>query len=284
MKKTLLGKRDMVDKKATAAREERDRNNTETQGYLKTRREASSKVRELVDELQKQRTIRDAENTRVRELKVERREKTDELKQVRDGLRELIETSGGNEQSRQSPRKIRQELDRLERKFETGATDSSKEKETMEQLKRLNQQYKAAKKYDSENTAFRDAKAAVKTAIDSHEDAHQLVGRAAEVAQAAHDLMGEISEEVERLRDEAQFAHRKVERFRRIADQHHQKYVVSLRCLHSIQDLVRASENQDRGIEDAGDERVEVKDLMDLLMSGETVGIDDLMALRRSDG
>ena len=283
MKQTLLSKREIVDRKATGAREERDLNNAETQTHLKTRREASSKVRELIDELQKQREIRDAENARVRELKGERRQRTDDLKQARGTLRELIDAAGDSEKNRLSPHRLKKDLERLESALETGSIPYDKEKETVDKLRRLSHQLKEAMKADTENSALQDAKAAVRVVVVAHEAAHQKVGEAAEVAQAAHDLMSEISREVERLRDEAQRAHRKVERFRRVADQHHQRYVVSLRCLHSIQDLVRAGENRSRGIEDAGGERVEVTDLMDLLMSGETVGIDDLMALRRSD-
>ena len=283
VKKTLLAKREVVDRKANDAREERDRNNGETQTHLKTRREASSKVRELIDEMQKQREIRDGENARVRELKDARRTRTTELREVRDNLKDLIEESGGSEGKRSNPARLRKEIQRLEWSLETGSIGPNKERETMDRLKRLFRELKEAEKADSGNTAIGAAKKAVGEASEAHEEAHQAVGAAAEAAQSAHDLMGEISREVDRLRDEAQRAHRKVERFRRVADQHHQRYVVSLRCLHSIQDLVRASENRGKGLQGV-DERVEVKDLMDLLMSGETVGIDDLMALRRTEG
>ena len=111
-----------------------------------------------------------------------------------------------------------------------------------------------------------------------------MVTAAAENAQEAHDLMLKLSEEVDRLREKADASQAEVRRAKREADQAHQSYIVSLRCLHSIQDIMKAKKNKDAGIDDdKKDEtaRVEVQDLMSKLMSGETLSTDELMALQR---
>ena len=66
------------------------------------------------------------------------------------------------------------------------------------------------------------------------------------------------------------------------ADKAHHFYIVSLRCLHSIQDMLRAMRGAITGDNQRG-ARVEVQDLMSKLMSGETLTTDELMQLQRFD-
>ena len=73
-------------------------------------------------------------------------------------------------------------------------------------------------------------------------------------------------------------AHRKQE-----ADKAHRFYIVSLRCLHSIQDMMRARRSSEAGEGTRPTARVEVQDLMSKLMSGETLTTEELMELQRFD-
>ena len=97
--------------------------------------------------------------------------------------------------------------------------------------------------------------------------------------------MLKLSEEVDRLLEKADASQAQVRRAKREADSAHQSYIVSLRCLHSIQDIIRAKKNKDAGIDTGAKShapaRVEVQDLMAKLMSGETLSTDELMALQR---
>ena len=63
----------------------------------------------------------------------------------------------------------------------------------------------------------------------------------------------------------------------------HSQYIVSLRCIHSIEDMMKAMESREKkseGLE--GEEKLEVTDLMSRLMSGDTLSTEELMALRRN--
>jgi len=102
-------------------------------------------------------------------------------------------------------------------------------------------------------------------------------------AQEAHDLMVELSEEVDRLREQANTAHTSLTKSKREADSLHSKYIVSLRCIHSIQDMMKAMELREKKEEGYdGQEKLELTDLMSKLMSGDTLSTDELMALRRN--
>jgi uncharacterized coiled-coil DUF342 family protein len=71
-------------------------------------------------------------------------------------------------------------------------------------------------------------------------------------------------------------------RSKREADLLHNKYVVSLRSIHSIQDLFKAMTAQERNVEDDDGGKLEVTDLMSRLMSGDTLSTEELMALQRN--
>ena len=130
---------------------------------------------------------------------------------------------------------------------------------------------------------MRELKDSVREAERLQEDAHKSVEKAVTRAQEAHELMVELSEEVDRLREKANAAHNSLTKSKREADSLHRQYIVSLRCIHSIQDMVKAMELREKK-QDGGDgeEKVELTALMTRLMSGEDLSTDDLMALRRN--
>ena len=112
------------------------------------------------------------------------------------------------------------------------------------------------------------------------EEAHNRVEQAVVAAQESHDLMVELSEEVDRLRDQANSAHAGLTKSKKEADSVHSLYIVSLRCIHSIQDIIKAMEARTGGGE--SEEKTEVSDLMSKLMSGDTLSTEELMSLQRN--
>ena len=183
------------------------------------------------------------------------------------------------------PKSLRRKIQILETEFEMGIHVGKNEDKAMDRLKRMKRKLRDMSEKEDSNVELKDARASLQVAIDAQEAAHQEVTVAAESAQEAHDLMLKLSEEVDRLRDQADGSQAEVRRAKREADQAHQSYIVSLRCLHSILDIVRAHNNRGKVTESkSGTEapaRVEVQDLMSKLMSGETLSTEELMALQR---
>ena len=147
-------------------------------------------------------------------------------------------------------------------------------------MKKLYQELKDIKANKVVNI-FSDLESSIRKAAKSQEEAHKLVEEAVSIAQESHDLMIELSEEVDRLRAKANLSQEGVIRSKREADLLHNKYVVSLRSIHSIQDLFKAMDAKERNVDDDGT-RLEVTDLMSRLMSGDTLSTDELMALQRN--
>ena len=132
-------------------------------------------------------------------------------------------------------------------------------------------------------TELKEARELLRVSMEAQEAAHEEVTAAAQAAQEAHDLMLQWNKEVDRQRDKAEAAHRELRKSKKEADKAHHLYIVSLRCLHSIQDMLRAMRGASAGVGQRPSARVEVQDLMSKLMSGETLSTDELMELQRFD-
>jgi len=283
--RTILSpKSESLDEKLSIFREDRDTWNSKVKKYLTERNEINRQVKELITEVQNQKVIRDEANSKVKELKIIRAERSTILKQLRAELQEKKPVSEPKKQEKRerkrNERTIRSDIDKMDMKFNYGHFQG-KEKNFEREMKKLYQELKDIKANKVEN-AFSELESNVRTAAKSQEEAHKLVEEAVTTAQESHDLMIELSEEVDRLRAKANSSQEGVIRSKREADLLHNKYVVSLRSIHSIQDLFKAMVAQEKNLDDDTGSKLEVTDLMSRLMSGDTLSTDELMALQRN--
>ncbi len=279
----LRPKSSTLDEKLSLFREDRDNWNGKVKKYLTERNEINRQVKELITEVQNQKVIRDEANSKVKELKIIRAERSAVLKQLRGELQEKKPAEQPKKQEKKektrNERVIRSDIDKMDMKFNHGHFDG-KERNFERQMKKLYQELKDIKANKVVNI-FSDLESNIRKAAKSQEEAHKLVEEAVHIAQESHDLMIELSEEVDRLRAKANLSQEGVIRSKREADLLHNKYVVSLRSIHSIQDLFKAMDAKERNVDDDGT-RLEVTDLMSRLMSGDTLSTDELMALQRN--
>ena len=272
--------------KSESNKENRDHWNSEVRQHLDERNEVNRQVKELINEVQSQKSVRDEINIRVKELKEIRAENSEHLKAVREELRgKLAEQEESGAKSKRNrgppPGKIKSDMERLEMSHMTGRF-SGGERAFMRKMKELREALRQAEK-ERGGGGMRELKDAVRAAEASQEEAHKSVEISVRRAQEAHDLMVELSEEVDRLREKANSSHGELNRSKREADALHSQYIVSLRCIHSIEDMMKAMESREKKSEGReGEEKLEVTDLMSRLMSGDTLSTDELMALRRN--
>jgi uncharacterized coiled-coil DUF342 family protein len=281
---------DSLGSKSSSHRDSRDEWNAKVKELGGKRNELNRQVQVLINDVQVHKAIRDDANQRVKELKDIRTEHSEHLKEIREVLRskldeqrENLEERGQNRPKRgPSVGKIREEMDRVERIHMTGRF-SGGERAFEKKKKELREALKEATEAQKEGGGMRELKDSVRETERLQEDSHKSVEKAVKKAQEAHDLMVELSEEVDRLRKKANTAHNGLTGSKRESDSLHGQYIVSLRCIHSIQDMMKAMESREKKEEEYGDEeKVEVTDLMSRLMSGDTLSTDELMALRRN--
>ena len=291
LKEILDEKRKLVDQKATQYRTTRDDWNSRTKEHTAIRNELNAEVRELIQNVRQQREIREQMNELVREKKSIRSDANKKVKEAKSMLdsergekEEPAQTQGhrGRRERKVTVHSLRRDLQKLEREFERGAHTGQNEKKVMKRMKEISAQIRDMKSSEDSNGDLKEARGMLREAMVLQEEAHVEVQKAAQAAQEAHELMLQWNKEVDRQREQAEDAHRELRKSKKEADKAHHFYIVSLRCLHSIQDMLRAmrgatSSDGQRGA------RVEVQDLMSKLMSGETLSTDELMQLQRFD-
>lgn len=268
-----------VSDKLTDFKTRRDQLNVKVRGQLDKRNEINSQVKQLITEVQKHKTLRNEANSRVAELRKIRLEKTNELKEVRAKLRSSVENNDqdkGKKRKGPGSRKIREQMNKLEWRHQTGQISPKKERDFYATMKRLQTEFKLLKK--EEEASSSSVLKEVKQAEKRQQKAHDAVTDASEKSEEAHSLMMELSNEVDRLRGMANSEHLGLTSTKGEADDLHNKYIISLRCIHSMQDILKLSGTK----KEQDSERVEVTDLMSRLMEGQTLSDEDMMLLQRN--
>lgn len=269
----------VVSRQLSSFKTQRDEMNVEVREKLDRRNEINGQVKELIVEVQKQKSLRNDANLKVAELRKIRLEKTNELKEIRAKLRTSIENNvntnlkkkGGN-----SSRKIREQMNKLEWRHQTGQINPKKEKDFFSTMKRLQSEFNKLKKEEDESSS--SLLKEVKQAEKKQQKAHDAVTDASEKSEEAHSLMMELSNEVDRLRGLANTEHIGLTATKAEADRLHNMYIISLRCIHSMQDIMKMAGTK----KEDDSERVDVSDLMSRLMEGQTLSDEDMMLLQRN--
>ena len=256
----------------------RDELNVKVRGKLDKRNEINSQVKELITEVQKQKSLRNEANGKVAELRKIRLEKTNQLKKIRAQLRDSVENkdSDAGKKSGTSSRKIREQMNKLEWRHQTGQIGPKKERDFFATMKRLQAEFNTLKK--KEEASSSSVLKEVKQAEKRQQKAHDAVTDASEKSEEAHSLMMELSNEVDRLRGLANSEHLGLTSTKGDADDLHNRYIISLRCIHSMQDILKLSGSK----KDQVSERIDVTDLMSRLMEGQTLSDEDMMLLQRN--
>ena len=256
----------------------RDELNVKVRGKLDKRNEINSQVKELITEVQKQKSLRNEANGKVAELRKIRLEKTNELKKIRAQLRSSVENKDpdAGKKNGASSRKIREQMNKLEWRHQTGQIGPKKERDFFATMKRLQAEFNTLKK--KEEASSSSVLKEVKQAEKRQQKAHDAVTDASEKSEEAHSLMMELSNEVDRLRGLANSEHLGLTSTKGDADELHNRYIISLRCIHSMQDILKLSGTKN----DQESERVGVTDLMSRLMEGQTLSDEDMMLLQRN--
>ena len=140
---------ELVSKKLAGYKNRRDELNVKVRSKLDKRNEINLQVKQLITEVQKQKSLRNEANSKVAELRKLRLERTNELKEIRVKLRNSVEQNGnrsGKKRNGPSSRSIREQMNKLEWRHTTGQISPSKEKDFFTKMKRLQTDFKRLKK------------------------------------------------------------------------------------------------------------------------------------------
>ena len=274
-----------VEKYIPEHQKQRDEWNSKVVEHRTSRDSINGQKRELYDEIERQRTVRDQENAKARDAKVVRREFNEKFYGLKDKLQEMKGGSGGGKQDQDNPDQIRRQMQILETKYEQGGfTGREAEKKFSSTMKQLSRKLRDLSATRSEPSEFNEIQTELDGYHEKREVAHEEVIRAADAAQSAHDLMAKLRDETKRLNADHEAAHRAFVAAKIQADTEHQQYIVAMRTTYSIRHLLQAKQDREAGHEPTRMEaRPEAQDLMSALMSGKTLSTEQLMAMKRKE-
>ena len=259
---------------------QRDEFNAKVVENKSRREQVNGQKREIYDEIERQRTVRDKENTMVREAKAEREKANKEFNTLRIKIHGADAENKGQRRGGDSPEFIRKKMNKLEMDHMIGKIN---DKKFLEQINLLKNQLRVAeeKRKPAGGSDENSELDALRVSCDA---AHSRVIAAAEAAQAAHDLMGKLNDETRRLNDEHELAHRAFVAAKVEADREHQYYIVAMRCIWSSRHLLKAAQDRADGVQPSKADALPANvDLMSALMAGKTLSTEQLMTMRRED-
>ena len=259
---------------------QRDEWNSKVVENRSRRDQINGQKRELYDEIERQRTVRDKENTRAREAKVQRKAANEKYFALREKLFGPEDNDRNKGKKGDSPEFIKRKMNNLEMDHMTGKINDTKFSEQMTTLSRKLRELESSKKVAS--VSGDDAE--LEQLHELREAAHKEVIESADAAQAAHDLMGKLRDETKRMNREHEMAHRAFIAAKREADGEHQHYIVAMRCAYSARHLLKAAQNRAAGIQPSrADATPQNVDLMSALMTGQPLSTEQVMAMQRKD-
>jgi len=283
MLKDLQEKKALLKKDAEASKLERNRLNSEASQFATKRDELNTKTRALIDQAQQYKDKRDEYNILVSENK-ERREKLNEkannlLVKV-DQIKKRYKVAGGLSLS-----ELKREIDHLEFRQQTEVLSTEKERDLVDRIAHLWEQYRQKKGELENNTELREILDKAKQLRDEASEHHKQVTINAELAQECHDNMLASFKEADQMRAEADAAHKDFVLAQEMADEQHHKYIKMQKELRDYDKVIFSLYKKSKETRESR-EKVQVlkraEEVYAMFKEGQKLETEDLLLLQRS--
>ncbi|MCQ8903038.1 MAG: coiled-coil protein [Methanothrix sp.] len=264
-------------------KEKRSQLNAEASRWAAKRNELNKETKELIEKAQELKKLRDEYNTKVAEskkLRDELNEKTNQIYAKIDEIRKKYNLSGDR-----SIRELRREIDHLEFRQQTEVLSPDKEKQLVERIAMLHNEFKLRKEQLEKNEELKklleEAQALREQASKHHED----VTRYAELAQEYHDKMIATFKEADQKRAEADAAHREFIKAQEAADEQHREFIRTQREIRDFDKIIMGLKKKSR---DAREDRAkeaakrEAEEILNQFKKGEKLDTTALLRLQRA--
>ncbi|HYA61086.1 MAG TPA: hypothetical protein VED16_03285 [Candidatus Acidoferrum sp.] len=283
MLKDLQEKKALLKKDAEASKLERNRLNSEASQFAAKRDELNTKTRALIDQAQQYKDKRDEYNILVSENK-ERRDKLNEkannLLAKTDQIKKRYKVAGGLSLS-----ELKREINHLEFRQQTEVLSTEKERDLVDRIAHLWEQYRQKKVELENNTELKEMLDKAKQLRDEASEHHKQVTINAELAQEYHDNMLASFKEADKMRAEADASHKDFVQAQEMADEQHHKYIKMQKELRDYDKVIFSLYKKSKETRESR-EKVEVlkraEEVYAMFKEGQKLETDDLLLLQRS--
>ena len=184
----------------------------EKESWFKKKEELSRKIKDAIHKIKDNKIKRDALTQEVKELKPKRDSvnkelalKSPELEKLKKERSELAKSVDIKE----SPSRIKQQMEKLQFRIETDTVSFEKEKELMKKIKELRKHYDKVSILEESNKKIREVLDNAKGIKKSANDAHKLIQEKAKHSQILHEEILRISAEIDKMKVEEEDAFKK---------------------------------------------------------------------------
>ncbi|MDY6966378.1 MAG: phosphoserine phosphatase [Halobacteriota archaeon] len=279
----LIEKRDKLIKKADDLREQRDKLNAEANKWSLKRDDLNKKTKESLQEAQKFKELREEYNKKVSESKADRdqlNEKGNKIYAKIDRLREKNNLSKGP-----SLNELKKEIDRLEFKQQTNVLTPDKERQLVDKISAIKDEFNRKKRELEENEALRTLLEEAQALRDEASEHHEKVVEYVNLAQDYHDKMARAFKDTDKIRAEADDAHKNFISVQENADAAHRTLIRYQKEITDFEQVIGSLKRSNKGAKEHK-ERVKVKrkaeEIYNQFKQGEKLDTDDLLLLQRS--
>ena len=279
----LIEKRTSLVKETEELKKERNELNLAANGWSSTRDELNGQTKSLVEEAQKYKELREEYNQGVSENKAKRDElngKANKIYAEIDRLRDKYNLSKG-----QSLNELKKEIDRLEFKQQTNVLTIDKERQLVEKISDIKDEFNTRKKELEENEELRGLLEEAQTLRDEASKYHDKVIEYVNLAQDCHDRMVRIFKNVDRIRAEADKAHKKFVTTQGDANRIHKKFIRYQKELKDFEKIISSLKKRGKESREHRERvatRKKAEELYNQFKKGEKLGTEDLLLLQKS--
>ena len=221
------------------------------ESWFKKKEEFSKEIRDAIQKAKDNKAKKDSLTQEVKSLKPKRDDanketssKSGELEKLKKEKTALAKSLG----IRDSPSKIRQQIEKIEFKIETEAISFDKEQQLMKKIKELKNLYEDASIVDEADKKLKNASDNIKKIKRDANETHELIQEKARQGQILHEEILKISSEIDKLKIEEEDSFKKFSELKKKFNEVNSQLKDKLRAMNDVKNSLDkiSSEKKDR--------------------------------------
>jgi uncharacterized coiled-coil DUF342 family protein len=269
--------------KSEEYKEMRNKFNADASTLATNRNELNKRTKELIDEAQELKILRDSNNESVSENKARRDELNDKANKIYaqiDKIRKDLNLSDGP-----SLKALSREVDLLEFKQQTEVLDASKERDLVEKIAHLTEEFKRKKEQLEGNQELKNLLETAQKLRDEASKYHEKVKEFADAAQGYHEKMIKTFKEGDKVRAESDKIHKDFVRVQEEADEQHRLFIKTQKEIRDFDKIIiglKKKSQQNKDTIAKAQVKKEAEEIYSQFKLGEKISTEDLFILQRS--
>lgn len=262
----------------------------EKESWFRKKEEHSSKIKEAIKEIKEDKAKRDSLTQEVKELKQKRdsinkelsskSSELDKLKKERASLSKSLNT-------KVSPSRIKENIEKLEFKIETEPMSFDKEQSIMKKIKEMKKMYSGLSAVIEADKKYGEASDYIRKMRKEANESHKLIQEKARQSQALHQEILEISAEIDKIKADEEEAFKKFSEFKKDFNETNAKLKEKLREMNDARgnlDKISSERKEKKRIEEESFLKSKEEEVNNKIKRREKITTEDLLVFQQKFG